>query len=72
MNIANAIKAGQIDVGIGGGVETMSMFDMKDNGVDASLISSHVFQHSEAHKCLMSMGETSENVAEQFGITRVM
>lgn len=28
-SIANAIKAGDINVGIGGGVESMSMFDMQ-------------------------------------------
>ena len=49
----------------------MSYFDMM-GGVDVEKLSDNVFKHEEAQKCLMGMGQTSENVAEQFGITRQM
>jgi hypothetical protein len=38
--------------------------------VDVNLLSSEVFEHEKAQKCLMPMGITSENVAEQFKVTR--
>ena len=67
--IANAIKAGQISIGLAGGVETMSQNDMMklfspDN------ISDNVFQCEPARNCLKSMGQTSDNVASQYGIAR--
>jgi acetyl-CoA acyltransferase 1 len=68
-NIANAIIAGQIDAGIGGGVESMSMFDMMAS-LDITKVSSTVFDHEGARNCLIPMGMTSENVAEKFGIPR--
>jgi len=66
-SIAAAIKNGYIDIGIGAGVETMSLHDMVASVGD---ISPKIFEHAKAKDCLMSMGETSENVATQFGITR--
>lgn len=68
-NVFNAIKAGEIDIGIGGGVESMSLYAMT-NMVDPNNISQLVFDDDKANKCLMPMGITSENVAEKFGITR--
>jgi acetyl-CoA acyltransferase 1 len=68
-NIANQIRSNQIDIGIGGGVESMSMFAMT-NMVDPNAVSDLVFDHPEANKCLMPMGITSENVIEKYGITR--
>lgn len=68
-NIANQIRSNQIDIGIGGGVESMSMFAMT-NMVDPNAVSEMVFEHPEANKCLMPMGITSENVIEKYGITR--
>ena len=68
-HIANAIKAGEIEVGVGGGVEQMSMFSMQA-AVDPEKLSDEVFDHPEAQKCLMGMGITSDNVAKKFGITR--
>jgi len=70
MNIAGQIKSNQIDIGMGGGVESMSMFNMQ-NMIDPATISDKVFEHPVANKALMSMGVTSENVAEKFGITRI-
>jgi len=43
-NIAAKIKAGYIDIGIGGGVENMSIYDM-NKSVDAEVISDSVFDH---------------------------
>lgn len=43
-SIANAIKAGDIDVGIGGGVESMSNFNMQ-GAVDVNFISEAIFEH---------------------------
>lgn len=69
MNIANSIKSGQIDIGIGGGVDSMTMYPM-DAGVNVEAISPLSFDHPEAQKCLMGMGQTSENVAEKYGLNR--
>lgn len=67
--IAGKIKAGHIDVGIGAGVENMSLYDMQAS-VDPEMISEAVFDHEQARNCMMPMGMTSENVAKKFGITR--
>jgi acetyl-CoA acyltransferase 1 len=67
--IANAIVAGQIEIGIGGGVESMSNGNMMGQ-VNAELLSDKVFDHEQAQKCLIPMGITSENVAAKYGITR--
>jgi acetyl-CoA acyltransferase 1 len=68
-NVAANIKSGTIDIGIAGGVESMSMFSMMDS-VDPSKISEHVFETPAAAECMTPMGITSENVAEKWGITR--
>jgi len=47
MNIANSIRARQIDIGIGGGVESMSLFDMQAS-VDPNIMSPKVFEHPKA------------------------
>jgi len=65
-NIANAIRAGTIDVGIGAGVESMTTGNMTDVGE----INEKIFQNEKAKDCLISMGETSENVAEKYGVSR--
>lgn len=44
MNIANAIRSRQIDIGIGGGVESMSLYSM-EAGVDPNTLSNQVFDH---------------------------
>jgi len=68
--IAAKIKAGLIDIGIGGGVEQMSMFDMQSSGPQPDQIAEAVFENEQARNCLLSMGQTSENVAEKYGISR--
>ncbi|KAF2191105.1 3-ketoacyl-CoA thiolase B [Zopfia rhizophila CBS 207.26] len=69
-SIANSLAIGQIDVGIAGGMESMTRNygsraiptqlwkDLKNSPV------------KEARDCIMSMGITSENVAERYGISR--
>jgi len=57
--IAAKVKAGIIDVGIGAGVESMSLFDM-NNMVDAENISDELFDDEVARNCLLPMGLTSE------------
>jgi len=60
--IAAKIRAGVIDIGIGSGVESMSLYDM-NSSVNVEAISEAVFEHEQARVCMMGMGETSENVA---------
>ena len=67
--MANSIRAGQIEIGIGGGVESMSMYSMHDAGFVTKL-SDQVFENDSARGCLTPMGTVSENVAEKYGITR--
>lgn len=69
INIANAIRNHQIDMGIGGGVESMSLHSM-ESVVDANILSDAVFDCPGAANCLQGMGFTSDNVAEKFNITR--
>jgi acetyl-CoA acetyltransferase len=47
MNIANSIRARQIDIGIGGGVESMSLYAM-DGAVDPNILSNQVFEVPKA------------------------
>ena len=67
--VANAIRAGQISVGIGGGFESMSNANMMDQ-VNPNLLGEEVFENEAANNCLMPMGITSENVAAEFGVDR--
>jgi len=67
MNIAAAIRAGSIDCGIGAGVESMSQYDMM---ASVGEVNPKCFEVAKAAECLQTMGETSENVAEKYGITR--
>jgi acetyl-CoA acyltransferase 1 len=69
-HISHAIMVGQIDVGLAGGVESMSRnYSTRGVPVDVSsaLIGSTV---KDARDCLMSMGITSENVAERYKVDR--
>lgn len=69
-NIAHAITVGSINVGIGAGMESMT----KNYGSRAiptmlwdKLKDSDV---KDARDCIMPMGETSENVAKRYGVSR--
>ncbi|KAL1959310.1 hypothetical protein VTO42DRAFT_2497 [Malbranchea cinnamomea] len=67
VDIANQIKAGVIDVGIGAGVESMSL----SYGPGAvSEFSDLLENHEEAANCKVPMGVLSENMAKDRNITR--
>mmetsp|Transcript_3662 Transcript_3662/g.5119 ORF Transcript_3662/g.5119 Transcript_3662/m.5119 type:complete len:354 (+) Transcript_3662:323-1384(+) len=68
-NIGAAIKTGIIDVGLAGGVESMSMYSMTD-GIDFDKLSLDILNNEMAGNCMLPMGLTSENVAEKWGISR--
>ncbi len=62
---ANAIMAGQADVILAGGVETMSMIPMGGN-LNVPVVSLGTAMPT----AMTAMGNTAENVAAKFGITR--
>ncbi|PWZ02230.1 thiolase [Testicularia cyperi] len=66
--IANQIALGQIDIGIGSGVESMTL--NYGAGVMPAKMSDAVMENEEAADCLMPMGITSENVAKKYNINR--
>lgn len=69
-HIAHSIMVGQVDVGLAGGVESMSRnYSSRGIPTDVSptLVESNV---KDARDCLMPMGITSENVAERYGVDR--
>jgi acetyl-CoA acyltransferase 1 len=67
--IAAEIASGQIDIGIGAGVDSMTLgFFNPSSNPDA--ISEKVLAVPKAQECLLPMGVTSENVSKDFGITR--
>jgi acetyl-CoA acyltransferase 1 len=66
-DIANRISAGEIDIGIGAGVESMSMFPMhnvklSNNAIDWSTIQ----QNKDAMDCILPMGITSDTIAVKY------
>ncbi|EHL02788.1 putative 3-ketoacyl-CoA thiolase A, peroxisomal [Glarea lozoyensis 74030] len=72
-HVANMIAVGQIEVGLAGGVESMSRNYKATRGIPQDL--SEGLKGSSvgsARDCIMSMGETSENVAREFGISRAV
>lgn len=69
-HISHSILAGQIDVGLGGGVESMSR-NYATRGIPVDI--SPVLQESpvkDARDCILPMLKTSENVASRYGISR--
>jgi len=67
-NVAAAIKAGYYDIGMAAGVESMTTNTMMDSVPKE--MNPAVFENDKAQECLIPMGNTSENVAAKFGITR--
>lgn len=68
--IAHSIAVGSIDVGIGGGMESMTRnYDTRaiPRVLWPALKESPV---KDARDCIMNMGMTSENVAERYGVGR--
>jgi len=47
----------------------MSLYDM-NNMIDPTNLADEVFEHERAQKCLQGMGQTSDNLAEKFGVSR--
>ncbi|KAF1986947.1 beta ketoadipyl CoA thiolase, TH2 [Aulographum hederae CBS 113979] len=68
--IAHSIAVGAIDVGVGGGMESMT------RNYGSRAIPTALWQGlkdspvKDARDCIMSMGTTAENVAERFGVNR--
>jgi acetyl-CoA acyltransferase 1 len=69
INASYSISTKQVDIAIGGGVESMSQYDM-NSLVDGDKISGEIFNTRQAANCMMPMGITSENVSQKFNIDR--
>ncbi|OBT74506.1 hypothetical protein VF21_06926 [Pseudogymnoascus sp. 05NY08] len=68
VDIANAISAGMIDIGVGAGVESMSL----QYGPGAVTEFSELLDsHPEAKNCKVGMGNLSEAMAKDRGVSRV-
>lgn len=65
-DVAASIKAGFYDIGIGAGLECMTI----DNISRVQSLNPRVDSFAQARDCLIPMGITSENVAERYGVTR--
>lgn len=68
-SVAASIRAGMIDVGLAGGVESMSLYAMGGGGAKPPM-SSAIKTNDLAKECMIPMGITSENVAEAYKIGR--
>ncbi|MCD7469087.1 3-ketoacyl-CoA thiolase 2, peroxisomal [Datura stramonium] len=66
-DVAASIKAGFYDIGIGAGLELMTV----DNIGRVQQSNPKVDAFVQARDCLLPMGITSENVAQRFGVTRL-
>ncbi|KAG9944404.1 beta ketoadipyl CoA thiolase, TH2, partial [Aureobasidium melanogenum] len=68
--IAHSIAVGSIDVGVGGGMESMT------RNYGSRAIPTRLWDElkntsvKDAKDCIMSMGLTAENVAERYGVSR--
>lgn len=67
VDIANAISCGMIDIGVGAGVESMSL-EYGPNAV--SEFSELLESHPEAASCKVGMGNLSEAMAKDRGVSR--
>lgn len=69
-NIAHAIAVGSIDVGVGGGMESMTR-NYATRAIPTTLWPElKESPDKDARDCIMPMGLTSENVAERCGVSR--
>mmetsp|Transcript_8959 Transcript_8959/g.27161 ORF Transcript_8959/g.27161 Transcript_8959/m.27161 type:complete len:196 (+) Transcript_8959:182-769(+) len=66
-DVVASIRSGFYDIGIAGGIETMSSNPMAWDGS----INPRISDFEKAQGCLLPMGLTSENVAKKYGITRL-
>lgn len=67
--VSDAIRSGRIDIGLAGGVESMTNFDIRGM-IDPAKYSEEGKAHAVAGNCLVPMGMTAENVAEKYGVPR--
>jgi acetyl-CoA acyltransferase 1 len=68
--VAYAITAGQIDIGIGGGMESMTR-NYGSRAIPTSLWAGlRGSPVKDARDCIMSMGLTAENVAQRYNVSR--
>ena len=67
-DIANAIQLGNISIGIAGGTESMSMYDMMSAAHPP--YPERAFTVQKAADCFTPMGVTSDNVLSRFKISR--
>ncbi|KAK7537665.1 beta ketoadipyl CoA thiolase, TH2 [Phyllosticta citricarpa] len=68
--VAHSIAVGQIDVGIGGGMESMTR-NYGSRAIPTQLWSElRDSPVKDARDCIMNMGLTAENVAERYGVNR--
>lgn len=67
MNIAGNIKNGVYNIGLAGGVESLSTYGMGSKGLS---LNPRLGESQLTQDVLLPMGITSENVAERFGVTR--
>lgn len=65
-NIANQITCGSIDIGLAVGIEQMSLSPKAVPDFNETVMAAS----QEATDCQQPMGQTSENVGKDFGITR--
>ncbi|KAI0365223.1 thiolase [Pilatotrama ljubarskyi] len=65
VTISNAIRTGQIELGMGVGVESMTL-----NPRPTPEIVSTISQNAQAHDCVQPMGWTSEMVARAYNVPR--
>lgn len=68
-HIANEVASGLIDVGIAVGAETLSHGNVR---LSRPFVDEILNASQDAVDCMQPMGQTSENVAKDFGITREM
>ncbi|TKA67776.1 hypothetical protein B0A55_06872 [Friedmanniomyces simplex] len=66
-NIANEIATGSIDIGIAVGAESLSTPNTR---LDREFVDEIMAANQDARDCMQPMGQTSENVARDFGISR--
>lgn len=68
-NVAHSIQSGMIDVGIGGGMESMTR-NYGSRAIPTALWPELKESNKDARDCIMPMGLTSENVAQRYGVSR--
>ncbi|PQE11662.1 acetyl- acetyltransferase protein [Rutstroemia sp. NJR-2017a WRK4] len=68
-NVAHSIAMGQINIGIGGGMESMTR-NYASKAIPTDLWPELKNGERDTRDCIMPMGLTSENVAERYGVSR--